>query len=441
MYEPFTEHKFNSILPKHTAKATQRIRKTRSRFARIPRLNKKVSRLRFLLKIPQPDCRIKPQAQRCRSFGTFAFPCLRLLTTDKLLGVFESILDAPSSRKTSNDFGCGETGIGRKEKIVFLFACRVSADNQKHRLLRDPVPNDFSDIYQPFSGLASFAGFYQLPVVYSFGQILRRRKLFALFARPASAFFSFCWQQIVNICVPTHTRDYMSVEYVLSSQRSVKTIRMVDKPPLRQPQGNFCQHFFGQFYQGQTILSVQSHIDWQPQRFATPRRIYSQCKNHQIQTPGVDCLCASRTDSISPPSGPADFSATAMKQGVVQVGGYYTGWVKHPGQQNRQKSPQLAHCPGSIREKPVVSIVSFLSSWVCEWQDASDGMSCGAEYPSGYEIEKNFCRGNREYWEKVLNYCIPCRSNNCIHANLPVLSLFPIKTSEGWYVCVDNHYN
>ena len=69
--------------------------------------------------------------------------------------------------------------------------------------------------------------------------------------------------------------------------------------------------------------------------------------------------------------------------------------------------------------------------------DAGDGMSCGAENPSGYEIEKNFCRRNREYWEKVLNYRIPCRSNNCIHANLPVLSLFPVKTSEGWYVCID----
>jgi len=81
--------------------------------------------------------------------------------------------------------------------------------------------------------------------------------------------------------------------------------------------------------------------------------------------------------------------------------------------------------------------VSFLAGWICKWQNTSDGMPCGAEYPSGYEIEKNSCRGNREYWGKVLNYRIPCRSNNRIHANLLVLSLFPIKTSEGWYVCID----
>jgi hypothetical protein len=85
----------------------------------------------------------------------------------------------------------------------------------------------------------------------------------------------------------------------------------------------------------------------------------------------------------------------------------------------------------------MIRIVSFLSSRVCEWQDAGDGMSCGAENPSGYETEKNFCRGNREYWEKVLNYRLPCRSNNCMHANIPVLSLFSIKTSEGWHVYID----
>jgi hypothetical protein len=212
---------------------------------------------------------------------------------------------------------------------------------------------------------------------------------------------------------------------------------MVDKPPLRQPQGNFCQHFFGQFYQGQTILSVQSHIDWQAKWFAAPGRIYSQRKNHQVQTPGVDYLCTGRTHRVPPPACSIDFSATVMKQGVVQIGRYYTGCIIYPDQQNRQESPQLAHCPRSIREKPMISIVSFLPSWVCEWQNAGDGVFCGAENPSGYEIEKDFCRGDREYWEKVLNHRIPCRNNSCTHANLPVLFLFPIKTSEGWYVCIE----
>jgi putative transposase len=131
------------------------------------------------------------------------------------------------------------------------------------------------------------------------------------------------------------------------------------------------------------------------------------------------------------------FSAVAMKQGVVKIGRYYTGWVEYSDQQNRQKSSQPAHQPGGIWEEPMISIVSFLCGWVCGWQDAGDGMFCGAEHPSGYEIEKDFCRENCHYWGKVLNYGIPCRSNSCIHANLPVLFLFSIKTSEGWYVCVD----
>jgi hypothetical protein len=229
----------------------------------------------------------------------------------------------------------------------------------------------------------------------------------------------------------------MSVGYILSCQRGVKTVRTAQKTPLRQPEGDFREHLAGQFYKSRPILSVKSHIDWQAKWFSTPGRIYSKCKHYQAQAPGVDYLCTGRTNRVSPPACTIDFSATAMKQGVVQIGRYYTVCVKYSDQQNRQKSPQLAHCPGSIREKPVISIVSFPSGWVCEWQNAGDGMSCGTENPSGYEIEKKFCRGNREYWEKVLNYRIPCRCNYCIHANLPVLFLFPIKTSEGWYVCID----
>ena len=140
MYELFTEHKFNSIPPKHASKATQRIRKARSRLARIPWPNKKASPLRFLLKIPQPDGRINPQAQRCRPFGALVFPDLRFLATYKLLGIFESILDAPSVRKIAYHLGSGKTQIRGKEKIVFLFSGRISAYYQQDRILGYAVP-------------------------------------------------------------------------------------------------------------------------------------------------------------------------------------------------------------------------------------------------------------------------------------------------------------
>ena len=173
MYEPFTEHKFNSIPPKHTAKAAQRIRKARSRLARIPGLNKKVSPLRFLLKIPQPDCRINPQTQRCCSLGAFAFPSLKFLAAYNLLCIFESILDAPSARKAAYHLGSSKAQIRGKEKVVFLFACRVPTDYQKHRFLRYPVPDNLSGIYKAFSVLASFAGLSPQPVGYSFRQFFR----------------------------------------------------------------------------------------------------------------------------------------------------------------------------------------------------------------------------------------------------------------------------
>jgi len=434
MYEPFTEHKFNSIPPKHTAKAAQGIRKARNSFARILRLNKKVSPPRFLLKIPQPDRGINPQTQCCCSLGALAFPGLRLLATYKLLGIFESILDAPSARKTAYHLGGGKTQIRGKEKIVFLLAGRVSTDYQKHRFLRYPVPDNLSDIYKVFFVLASFARLNPFSVGYSFRQFFRRQKLFAFLARSASCLRSFLARQIVNIRIPTHTRDYMCIGYILYYQRGVKSVRTAQKTPLGQPESDFCEHLAGKFYQGWPILSVQSHIDRQAKGFATPERIYSQRKNDNIQSPGVDYVCTGRANCVPPPACTIDFSAAAMKQGVVQIDRYYTLWVKYPEQQNSQKSPQLAHCPGSIREKAMISIVSFLSSRVCKWQDAGDGMFCGAENPSGYEIEKNFCRGNREYWEKVLNYIRPCRDSIYgVHTNLPFLC-FPGISSEGWCV-------
>jgi hypothetical protein len=359
------------------------------------------------------------------------------LATYKLLGVFEGILDTPSARKTTYYFGSSQTQVRGEEKVVFFFACRVSTDYQKHRFLRYPVPYNFSGIYQAFPALASFASFDKPEVVNSFGHLFGGRQLFAFLARSASCLFSFLAEQIVNICVPTHTRDYMSVGYILSCQRGVKTVRTAQKTPLRQPEGNFREHLAGQFYKSRPILSVKSHIDWQAKWFSTPRRIYSQCKHYQAQAPGVDYICTGRTNRVSPPSRSIDFAAAAMKQGVVQIGRYYTVCVKYSDQQNRQKSPQLAHCPGSIREKPVISIVSFPSRWVCEWQNAGDGMSCGAENPSGYQADKNLGCWRCKNREKLLKKLCPSRSSN-VHIDLLVLILNPIKTSAGRYVFVDN---
>jgi hypothetical protein len=220
----------------------------------------------------------------------------------------------------------------------------------------------------------------------------------------------------------------------MSGQRSEETVAMAQKSPLGKPKSYFCQHLFGQFGQRKTTLSVQSHVYRQAERSAAPGGIDSQGQNNQIQSPGNNDLCATRTHRISPPSGSVDFSAAVVKQRIVQIGVDASGRIEYPDQQNRQIPPQLAHCPGSIREKPVIRIVSFLSAWLGERQNSGDSMSSGTENPSGYEIQKYLCRWCCEYWKKVLNYIRPCRDNTCsIHTNLPIVSV-SIQSSEGWYV-------
>jgi len=129
-----------------------------------------------------------------------------------------------------------------------------------------------------------------------------------------------------------------------------------------------------------------------------------------------------------------------MKQGVVQIGRYYTGWVKYSDQQNRQEFPQLAQCPGSIREKPMISIVSFLSGWVCEWQNAGDSPANSTQNPAFDQPDKYFCSRNGKNEKKLIDYIRPCRNSRySVHSNLRVLT-FPLNTSDGCYFFVHDSW-
>ena len=55
----------------------------------------KVTFVSLLQQIPQPPRRIQAQAQSFRTFGTFVFECLWMLTAKKGPGVFERIFDLP----------------------------------------------------------------------------------------------------------------------------------------------------------------------------------------------------------------------------------------------------------------------------------------------------------------------------------------------------------
>ena len=122
-----TEHIFYSFSPKLSAKATQSVRKARSCFLPVPRLNPEVSRSGFLPEIPQPYHRIQTKTYCGGSFGALALVRLRLLAAQKLFCVFERVLDGPSVVVTFQNLGSGHRQICRKKKIVSFFAERVSA--------------------------------------------------------------------------------------------------------------------------------------------------------------------------------------------------------------------------------------------------------------------------------------------------------------------------
>jgi hypothetical protein len=219
-------------------------------------------------------------------------------------------------------------------------------------------------------------------------------------------------------------------------QRVVETIAMTQKSPLGQPKSYFCEHLFGQLDNRKTILSVHSHVYRQADRFAGPGRIDSQGQNHQIQSPAINYRFAVRTHRISPPSGSINFFTATVKKRIVKICVDSSGPIEYSDQQNRQKSPQAAHRPASIREKSVIRIVCSLAARFSEWHNSGNGMFGGAENPSAEEVCKYLCRWSGEYWKKVLYYVIPCRNNVCsIHTNLPVVSV-SIQSSEGWYVFV-----
>lgn len=134
MYGRNTEHTLYSLTPKLAAKATQRIRKARSQLLTVPRRNNETSLSGLLLEIPQPNHRVQPKTQSSGTFRAFGFVHLRLLTAEKLFGIFECIFYLPAVCVAGQYFGRVHRYIGGGKEVVFFFAIRVSTDNQQYRL-------------------------------------------------------------------------------------------------------------------------------------------------------------------------------------------------------------------------------------------------------------------------------------------------------------------
>jgi hypothetical protein len=430
-----TEHIFYSFSPKLSAEAVQSVRKARSRFLAIPRLNPEGSGSGFLSEIPQPHHRIQTQTQRCGSFWSLTFVRLGLLATQKLFCIFERILDGPSVVVTFQNPGGGHRQIGRKKKIVSFFSGWISAYYKQYRLMRNPIPYYLTSINQSLYRFASLAKLYLLPIANIRSHLLRVGQTFALLARSASCFLSSFGRQIENLCVSLYSRNQMCVAHLLSSQSGVKTIRNQSKLPFRQPLMELVYHLRRQFYQGVAVLSVQSHVDRQSQRLAAPGRLNLQGQNHKIQSPGTDNAFLCRADGIPPITGTVDLSSTVMEQCIVQSNSNDACRTKEFDQYHCHNFPELVDIPAGIWKKTMVGIVSTPKAWIGKWKEARYRSSNGAQNPAGHQTRENLCTRHRENWKKLLNYIRPCR-NNCMHIDLPVLIVYSIKTSAGRYVFV-----
>ena len=176
MYGPNTEHAFYSFTPKFATQAGYRVGEAGRALQRIPRLDDKVTVVRFLLEIPQPHHRVQPQTQSGGSFGALAFEGLRLLAAEKLLGVFEGVFDGPAVGKAADHLGRMHRHVGGEEKVVFFFALGIAADHQQDRLLPNAIPENLSSVNQSGLDLATLANLYLLPMANIVGHFFRAEK-------------------------------------------------------------------------------------------------------------------------------------------------------------------------------------------------------------------------------------------------------------------------
>jgi len=268
MYESFTEHKFNSIPPKHSAKATQRIRKARSRLAGIPRLNKKVSLLRFLTKIPQPNSRVQPKAHCCRTFRALSFEALYLLAAKQLFCVLGRILDRPSAAEAANHFSWFHFEVAGDEKILGPFAAGVLTDNHQQWLFAYVIPDDRFAEDQHGSVVLAFGNNDSFPLLYGWTQQGWFGQGFPSYAWSARSGFCFWLRQVEDDRILSHVRYDFHTFGFLADQRGVKAVAVANKPSIGQPRLDLAEHLQGQFDMAGTVLESKPHVDRQAERFA-----------------------------------------------------------------------------------------------------------------------------------------------------------------------------
>jgi len=186
------------------------------------------------------------------------------------------------------------------------------------------------------------AKLYLFPIANIRSHLLRAGQTFAFLSWPASGSFSFFGRQIEDFCVSLYSRNQMSICHLFSRKRSVKAVCRNSKSSFRQPLIYLFKHLLSQFYNSRAVLSVQSDVYRQANRFAAPGRSDLQRQDNQIQSPRIDNAFLRGAYRVSPVAGPVDFSATVMKDGIVQSQRNCSCRIKETDQQNRQDLPSLS---------------------------------------------------------------------------------------------------
>ncbi len=231
-------------------------------------------------------------------------------------------------------------------------------------------------------------------------------------------------------------RNQMCFGHLFSSQSGVKAVCNQSKPFFGQPLMKLFDHFLDKFYQCWPVLSMQSHIYRQSQRFCTPWRLNLQCQNYPIETTGTYNVLFCRANSILPVTCAIDFSAAMMKQSIVQSDSNDTCRTKKFDQHQCQNLSEFVDVPSGIWKKTVISILSTMKIWVGKWHDTGYGSSSSTQNPAGRQSRENMGTRSGKNWKKLLNYIRPCRNNICnIHSNLHVVT-FPLLRSDGFHFFV-----
>jgi hypothetical protein len=436
----FIEHIIYSLLPDIAAKRRQRIGEARSAFLTIPRQMWQLLPEPWVLKVPEPHHRIEKQTQRGGSLRTLSFEGLRLLSAEKLLGIFERILDAPSSGISTDNLLWRQGQIRRYEEIVFFLLCRVSADDQHNRSFGDVIPYNLSRPDQTFSLFSAFDGDNLLEIPDGFDKFERFWQQFASDSFASASGF-FLRGQLEYDRVLSHTRYDVNPPQIAVYQSRIKAIAMTNKASAGQPGGDFDEHAFGKVDMAGAVFETQTHIDRQSNGFAAPGWINPQCQHNQIEAVGIN-NAGYGANRVSPIGSAGYLSARPVKERIVQVQMYCASRTESLYQPGRQQTPKLGKRPLCATEEPMECVVRPVPKSSGEWYYARYGSSAGTKNPSGHQSSKYFCRRDRKYRKKMIDNCPPCRCNIlCLHTDLHVLMVLPPSTSVGQYVCVQFSWN